>query len=599
LIENCIFGIDIQPIAIQISKLRFFISLIVDQKTGGTKENNYNVLPLPNLETKFVAVNTLIGVNREQGVLVDPEIEKKQQELLVLQHKHFNARKADEKIALREQDEALSQYLADLLKKDGFYNSADAQKMANWNPYDQTNPSDFFDAYWMFGVEDGFDVVIGNPPYVEHKKLKETAALIKNYYEIYSGTADLSVYFIEKGIKLCKSKGYLTYISTNKFFNTEYGYRVREFLLNYQFRLFINCEQVTIFENALVSTTIFGISVVKKMEDKFIHQYYYKLKHDEFITRFKSDRFSGFGTYKQSSLSAAEWSFSGIAELEIKEKIEFRSKRIGELEGVSVFRGVTTGYNPAFIVDKSTKKSLVALNLKNKEIIKPMLQGRNIRKWVYEEINNYLIFTKQGINIKLYPAIQDHLKKFHSDLKPRSTGETGTGRKPGSYKWYEIQDNTAYYPEFEKEKIIWGLTADKWAFAYDNKKHYLPSNGYILTSKEIPIKYLLALVNSNLLKYYFGFIGVMTAGGAYTLKHGTIQALPVKIVRDCKPFIKLVDEILTTKAADHKADISALERQIDHLVYRLYNLTYDEVKMIEPEFPLSRAEYERIEGVGS
>jgi methylase of polypeptide subunit release factors len=98
---------------------------------------------------------------------------------------------------LREEDRQLSHKLLELLKKDGFFNSADAEQMAKWNPYNQTEPSGFFDAWWMFGIEGGFDVVIGNPPYVEHKKLKELATLIKNDYKVYSGTADLSVYFIE------------------------------------------------------------------------------------------------------------------------------------------------------------------------------------------------------------------------------------------------------------------------------------------------------------------------------------------------------------------------------------------------------------------
>jgi hypothetical protein len=495
---------------------------------------------------------------------------------------------------LRREDGKLSKELSELLKKDGFYNSTDAAQMAAWNPYDQNASSPLFDPWWMFGVN-GFDVVLGNPPYVEHKRLRELATLIKNDYEVYSGTADLSVYFIEKGFQLCKVNGFLTYIITNKFFNTEYGRRVREFLLNYQFRFFINFEQVAIFENALVSTTIFGISVTSKIEDNFIHQYYYQLKHDEFISQFAFDCRAGFGAYKQSALSAAEWSFSDSVELAIKEKIEFQNKRIGGLEGVSVFRGVTTGYNPAFIVDRETKEALIAADSKNKEIIKPMLQGRNIRKWAYVESNNFLIFTKQGINIKLYPAIQYHLQQFYPYLKPRKIGEKNIGRKPGGYNWYEIQDNTAYYPEFEKEKIIWGLTADKWAFAYDNKKHYLPSNGYILTSAEVPIKYLLALLNSNLLKYYFSFIGVMTAGGAYTLKHGTIQALPIKIANNYKPFIDLVDKILAAKAADSKADTTALEQQVDNFVYRLYDLTGEEVKVIEPGFPLGEAEYEGME----
>ena len=150
LIENCIFGVDIQPIAIQICKLRFFISLIVDQRTDKNKENNFNVLPLPNLETKFVAANTLIGIKRESGFLADPDIEIKQNELLEIRHIHFAARDAKEKIELRRKDKYLCKELVKLLKKDGFLNSTDAEMLANWDPYNPSVSSEFFDPYWMF-----------------------------------------------------------------------------------------------------------------------------------------------------------------------------------------------------------------------------------------------------------------------------------------------------------------------------------------------------------------------------------------------------------------------------------------------------------------
>jgi tRNA1(Val) A37 N6-methylase TrmN6 len=670
LIQNCMFGVDVQPIAIQIAKLRFFISLIVEQDRDESKPN-FGIRALPNLETKFVAANTLIGLaekNKELLGLENENVRAMKKELWDIRERHFYAENAKKKNALRDEDEKkrgeIKQYLLDNAAKPNFdlirtytadiarleserkevekerfvdvskdnrhlfedlndglplyvdqnadkraridagieilktgieaENSKladeslikslndDIQKIAGWNPYDQSaKAAQFFDPYWMFGISNGFDVVIGNPPYVEHKKLRELSALIKNDYQVYSGTADLSVYFIEKGIKLCKNRGYLSYITTNKFFNTIYGQPVREFLLNYQLKICVNFEQVAVFENTLVSTVIISIAKQDKYTDDFIYKKYYNLSHQEFINQFTADIVNEFGRYKQSVLNSNEWSFSDNEQLQLKSKIENAGMRICSMEGVAVFRGVTTGYNPAFIVDRFTKEALIALNIKNKEIIKPMLQGRNIRKWVYVESDGYLIFTKQGINIKLYPAIQEHLKQFYSDLKPRRIGEIGNGRKPGTYKWYEIQDNTAYYPEFEKEKIIWGLTADKWAFAYDNKKHYLPSNGYILTSKKIPVKYLLALLNSNLLKYYFGFIGVMTAGGAYTLKHGTIQALPVKIARDCQPFIDIVDNILAAKAKNPKADTSALEGEIDDIVYSLYGLTEDEIKIVE------------------
>jgi hypothetical protein len=185
-----------------------------------------------------------------------------------------------------------------------------------------------------------------------------------------------------------------------------------------------------------------------------------------------------------------------------------------------------------------------------------------------------------------YCTIYAHLEKYKDVLNDRNKDETGI-----RYEWYALQRCAAtYYPEFEKEKIIWGLTADKWAFAYDNDGHYLPINGYILTSSEVPIKYLLALLNSNLLKFYFRFIGIMTAGGAYTLKHETISELPIKQISadKQKPFIELVDKILAiTKDEDYlnnpanQARVKKYEDEIDQMVYKLYGLTDDEIRIVE------------------
>jgi hypothetical protein len=369
-------------------------------------------------------------------------------------------------------------------------------------------------------------------------------------------------------------------ITSNKFFSTEYGKPVRKKILEKQIKNIIDFEQVEVFENVLVSSVILGLENVVPSNDSFIYHKFYGLKKSEFQELFNKNQ-KTFGSYKQSLLNENEWSFPDAAKLKIKRKTERAGKMLSKLEGVLVCRGVTTGYNPAFIIDKAKKNELATVNPKNEQIIKPLLQGRNIRKWIYNSSNDYLIFTKQGIDIETYPEIKNHLQNFYTELLPNSENESG-GRKSGTYKWFEIQDNTAYYPEFEKsEKIIWGLTADKWAYAYDDRQHYLPSNGYILTSETIPIKYLLGLLNSNLLKFYFGFIGIMTAGGAFTLKYATIQKLPIVVTKNQQPIIKLVDKILTSKKQNSTADISKLEQQIDRLVYELYGLTEDEIKTIE------------------
>lgn len=221
------------------------------------------------------------------------------------------------------------------------------------------------------------------------------------------------------------------------------------------------------------------------------------------------------------------------------------------------------------------------------KIIKPILQGRNVRKWKFKKSTEYILQTGFDTNIdNEYPFIYKHLEQFADELKSRSD----QGKN-----WWNLRA-CKYYSDFElPEKIIWGLTADKWAFAYDSEQHYLPSNGYILTSKIIPIKYILALLNSNLMKYYFGFIGIMTAGGAYTLKHSTILQLPIKIAKNQKKFIEIVDEIINLKNQNFDYNAFKEELILDANVYKLYDLTYDEVQVVDPEFGLTEEEYNRIE----
>ncbi|MBI4378381.1 MAG: hypothetical protein HY578_04705, partial [Nitrospinae bacterium] len=211
LIENCIFGVDIQAIAVQIAKLRFFISLIVDQNVDPKKEN-LGVRPLPNLETKFVAANTLIGIEKlAQMLLRNPEIDKKEKELKEVRERHFTARTPQTKEKYRKTDDKLRAEISDLLQKDGFPRET-TEKLARWNPYDQNSSADFFDLEWMFGITDGFDVVSANPPYgnIIEDNLKK---VMKIYYK-YSTLSEIASPFIEKSINLLKDNGNLVFIIT-------------------------------------------------------------------------------------------------------------------------------------------------------------------------------------------------------------------------------------------------------------------------------------------------------------------------------------------------------------------------------------------------
>jgi hypothetical protein len=227
LIQNCIYGVDIQPIAVQLTKLRFFLTLILDQKPDKNREN-FGILPLPHLETKFVCANTLIGLERLVS-LKPKEIAKIENDLKRIREKYFRVRDRKQKLELEKRDKKLRKDLAKLLKKNRWKNK-DVKKIASFDILDPTARADWFDHEWMFGV-DGFDIVIGNPPYVRQEKIKKEKPLLqKQGYEVFTSTADLYVYFYEKGYKILKQGGILAYITSNKWMRAKYGEKLRRFL---------------------------------------------------------------------------------------------------------------------------------------------------------------------------------------------------------------------------------------------------------------------------------------------------------------------------------------------------------------------------------
>jgi hypothetical protein len=422
----------------------------------------------------------------------------------------------------------------------------------------------------------GFDVVLGNPPYIDHKKLKTLAAEIKHDYTVYSGTADICVCFIEKGMRICREEGILAFIISNKFFTTEYGRLAREFILRRRVDTLIDFEQCAVFGNALVSSAILIVTKTPPPQNqRFIYGRYFGKSHEEIEALFSNARANQFGRYSQNMLDSNAWSFPDKALLALRKKIESGAARLGAVEGVRIYRGITTGYNPAFLVSRETRKALLDTDRTLKRFLKPVLQGRNIRKWVYRKNDQFLILANRGNGVETHPALIEHFSRFKDGLEKRS----------GAKALYEFQANpsAAMLSCFTREKIIWGLTANQWAFAYDDKKHYLPSNAYMLISREVPLKYILALLNSRLMRFYFHFIGVMTAGGAFTLKHSTIAQLPVVIAAPAKqqPLIAKVSAILAATAADPQADTAALEAEIDSLVYDLFGLTPEERAVVE------------------
>ena len=231
LIENCIYGVDIQPIAIQISKLRFLISLICDQRTNRNKAQNRGVRPLPNLETKFVAADTLISLDRgpDQLLLTDLRLPKLERELAAIRHRHFAAQRRRDKLALQKRDAEIREEIAVVLS--GSMSAKATHLLAAWNPYNQNTFAGFFDPVWMYGIADGFDIVIGNPPYVQIQKFPnaQKQKWTEQNYRTYAATSDIYCLFYERGVDLLKTGGHLCYITSNKWMRTNYGEGLRKY----------------------------------------------------------------------------------------------------------------------------------------------------------------------------------------------------------------------------------------------------------------------------------------------------------------------------------------------------------------------------------
>jgi len=230
LIEKCIHGVDIQPIAVQIAKLRFFIALVVSQEVDPTREN-FGITALPNLETKIVAADSLTPIDRPvQLGLRDPSISQKESELNAASQHYFASRTAKTKRKWRDKIFLLRDELASLLEADRFLPAGSARQLVHWNPFDQNVAAEFFDPEWMFQQADGFDITIGNPPYVRQEDITHLKDRLKVNYDCYSGTADLYVYFYECAVRLLKPEGSLAFITSNKWYRARYGEKLREWM---------------------------------------------------------------------------------------------------------------------------------------------------------------------------------------------------------------------------------------------------------------------------------------------------------------------------------------------------------------------------------
>ena len=583
LIENCIYGVDIQPIAVQIAKLRFFISLVVDQRVNPNAEN-LGILALPNLETRFVAANTLIGIDRPQQLAFrNSRIDELERELARVREAHFTAKTPATKRKYRERDAALRAEIAEILKTDG-WDDKTARMLAGWDPYDQNASASFFDAEWMFGIRDGFDIVIGNPPYVRQEEIKELKPLLQAQgYHCYTGTADLYVYFYERALDLLRDGGILSFISSNKFFRAAYGQKLRELLARQTLHCIIDFGDAPVF-TAIAYPTILVLSKAPAADSQLrALNWQPGPPVEEFPHVFRAHSF----LLAQRELRPDGWRLESPVNLRLLDKLRAAGTPLGEYVNGRLYRGILTGLNEAFVVDRATRDRLIAEHPSSADVLKPFLRGRDIKRWRVEFANQYLIKIESSENKQhpwsgkpeqaaekifamTYPAIHAWFERFRRALIARDD--------QGKYFW-ELR-SCAYWQEFEQPKIVFPDIAAHCEFGWDAQKHYLVNTAYILPTNE---KWLLALLNSNVANWIYGKISNTIRGSYLRFIRQYIEAIPIPSTSrtDQAALEALVDRILAAKQADPQADVTDLEREIDERIYHLYGLTPEEIRIVE------------------
>ena len=511
-IENCLYGSDIQSIAAQITKLRFFISLICNCEKDASKPN-FGIPTLPNLETNFVSANSLIAKKKEDrqlNLFKSEEIESIKKELHQIRHLHFSAKSTSTKHRLREKDLDLRKKLIELLSDENNFASDDAKQLAEWNPYDQNAVSPFFDPEWMFGVNNGFDIVIGNPPYIQlQNNGGELAKLYEGCgYSTFDRKGDIYCLFYERGWQLLKKDGHLCYITSNKWMRAGYGEKTRDFFANKTNPLLlIDFAGVKIFESATVDTNILLFSRSNNQ-----HKTTCAITNKQ-----NKDSVKNLSDFVQQQHTACDFSTSDSwvilspIEQSIKRKIEAVGTPLKDWD-IQINYGIKTGCNEAFII--STEKRKEILNncqtederKRTAELIRPILRGRDIKRYGYVDNGLFLINTHNGIRNKLpridindYPAVKTHLDQYWDRISTRAD----KGDTP-----YNLR-NCAYLEDFSKPKVVYmEIQTDNPeegypfpCYSYDDNRCIVLNTAYIMSSETTDPRYVLGILNSRLGKF--------------------------------------------------------------------------------------------------
>ena len=591
LIQNSIYGVDIQPVATQIAKLRFFISLAIDQDADAS-EPNFGIKPLPNLETRFVAADTLIGLNSSPQLSLEDAgpVEQLRRQLRDNREVHFHADTRQRKMRLRDRDRELRSELAKALRKADFP-AGDARKVARWDPYDQNGSADWFDAKYMFGVEGGFDVVVGNPPYVQ---LQKQGGLMGNKYKglgftTFTQTGDLYQLFLERGCRLLLPQtGVLAYITSNSWLKAQYGKKTRSYLGERHTVLALLEMGKDVFENVFVDASILLLQEGRRADAPASFPAVDTEQQSE--RRFPPSP-EHWGEIRPDG--DAPWSILSETFQSILAKMRSEGTPLKDWD-VSIRRGVTTGLNEAFIIDDDTRGEMVAADPISANVIKPVLRGKDIQRYRAKWANKWLISTFPAVEVDVedYTGVKSHLLS-HGKERLEQSGRRLVGgdkaRKRTKHAWFELQDVAAYYGDFAKEKLFWIDLSEKGRFAYDTGDMFCADTAFLMTGQAI--KYLCGVLNGELATWFMKNTSLNSGMGVTRWKKFSVERIPVPNVSEERqaPIVRLVDEILDAKDADPDADTSELEWQIDGLVYDLYGLTEEERTAVERSLGLIHA----------
>ena len=589
LIENCIYGVDIQTIAIQISKLRCFISLVVDQKVNDDPTDNFGIRPLPNLEARFVAANSLIGLKNDLSLADTEGVHKVREELAEANHRIFNAKTLKTKRKWRSKVEELRGKLVDELKQTGFVTDDDASLIASWDPFNQNCSSRFFDPEWMFGFKK-FDIVIGNPPYIKEYDNRSAFDGFREKSPYYIGKMDLWHGFACHFIDSLKKNGVLAFIAQNNW-TTNGGAKLlrKKIVEDARIMQMVDFNDYMVFGDSASIQTMIMLFANDSITDNYEVDFrqltansgrtgMFELlskngDHLYLSPKFKRDDFKGkYITFSKNEavLDKIAMHLNRLNDKEIAQGIVFPQDFLNK-KGQNLLGKHNVGDG---IFGLSTlEMNNLGLSVKERNLIKPYYTSEQIHRYYTDEGQNtlWMIYTnseyKNPNSLDDYPTIKSHLDRFlpifTSDNKP--------------YGLHRARKESF----FVGEKIIsLRKCVSTPCFSYSECDCYVTQTYFSIKTSRWNMKFLTGILNSKLISFWLRYRGKMQ-GENFQVDKEPLLNIPLPST-NCEQtaIITLVDRILTAKKSNPQADTSAWEAEIDKLVYALYGLTEEEIKVV-------------------